>query len=372
MARTVRCGLIQASTPQGPEAGLAAIKKAMIAKHVRLIEDAARKKVKILCLQELFYGPYFCAEQETRWYELTERVPDGPTVTLMRKLARQAQDGARSCRSTRRSSRASTTTPRPSSTPTAPTSASTGRPTSRTASPASGRSSTSARATSATRCSRRAYAKVGVYICYDRHFPEGARAPRPGRRARSCSTRRRPSPACPSTCGNSSSRPTPWRTATSSAPSTASASKRPWNIGEFYGQSYFCDPRGQIVAEAPARRGRARRGRSRPRPHRRGPRRLAVLPRPQARCVWLARAAVTLLKAAGKESAYGHRPLRHVHGLHFPNPFLLSSAPPTESESNIMRAFEAGLGRRGHEDDRHAPGDERRRAPRRSSPGTTR
>src|SRR5436305_345378 len=24
----------------------------------------------------------------------------------------------------------------------------------------------------------------------------------------------------------------------------------PWNIGEFYGQSYFCDPRGQIVAQA--------------------------------------------------------------------------------------------------------------------------
>jgi predicted amidohydrolase len=24
----------------------------------------------------------------------------------------------------------------------------------------------------------------------------------------------------------------------------------PWNIGEFYGQSYFCDPRGQIVASA--------------------------------------------------------------------------------------------------------------------------
>ena len=31
-------------------------------------------------------------------------------------------------------------------------------------------------------------------------------------------------------------------------------------------------------------------------------------------------------------------------GLRFPNPFLLSSAPPTESESNIMRAFEAGWG----------------------------
>src|SRR5450759_5117647 len=31
-------------------------------------------------------------------------------------------------------------------------------------------------------------------------------------------------------------------------------------------------------------------------------------------------------------------------GIQFENPFLLSSAPPTESESNIMRAFEAGWG----------------------------
>jgi dihydropyrimidine dehydrogenase (NAD+) subunit PreA len=31
-------------------------------------------------------------------------------------------------------------------------------------------------------------------------------------------------------------------------------------------------------------------------------------------------------------------------GVRFPNPFLLSSAPPTESESNILRAFDAGWG----------------------------
>lgn len=31
-------------------------------------------------------------------------------------------------------------------------------------------------------------------------------------------------------------------------------------------------------------------------------------------------------------------------GIHFENPFMLSSAPPTESESNIMRAFDAGWG----------------------------
>ncbi len=31
-------------------------------------------------------------------------------------------------------------------------------------------------------------------------------------------------------------------------------------------------------------------------------------------------------------------------GIHFENPFLLSSAPPTESENNILRAFDAGWG----------------------------
>ena len=31
-------------------------------------------------------------------------------------------------------------------------------------------------------------------------------------------------------------------------------------------------------------------------------------------------------------------------GIKFDNPFLLSSAPPTESESNILRAFESGWG----------------------------
>jgi len=50
----------------------------MIEKHEDLIAAAAKRKVQILGLQELFYGPYFCAEQDVRWYELTERVPDGP------------------------------------------------------------------------------------------------------------------------------------------------------------------------------------------------------------------------------------------------------------------------------------------------------
>src|SRR5260370_41469203 len=89
MPRIVRCGLIQARNVKGPEAGMAAIKKAMVENDLKLIDQAARQKVKILCLQELFYGPYFCAEQETRWYDLTERVPEGPTVALMQKVARK-------------------------------------------------------------------------------------------------------------------------------------------------------------------------------------------------------------------------------------------------------------------------------------------
>ncbi len=54
-----------------------------------MIEQAAGEGVEILCLQELFYGPYFCAEQDNRWLELAESVPLGPTVQLMRDLAKK-------------------------------------------------------------------------------------------------------------------------------------------------------------------------------------------------------------------------------------------------------------------------------------------
>ena len=92
-----------------------------------------------------------------------------------------------------------------------------------------------------------AVGRVGVYICYDRHFPEGWRAlglPAP----RSSSTRRPPAAACRRTCGSWSSPPPPSPTSTSSARSTASAA-RSYGDNDFYGNSYFVDPRGQIVGE---------------------------------------------------------------------------------------------------------------------------
>src|SRR4051794_41281105 len=87
--RLVRCSLIQAANAAAPESSLEATKKAMVDKHVAYIEQAAQAGSQIVCLQEIFYGPYFCAEQTTRWYDFTERIPDGPTIRLMRDLAKR-------------------------------------------------------------------------------------------------------------------------------------------------------------------------------------------------------------------------------------------------------------------------------------------
>src|SRR3984885_8143626 len=89
MPRIVRGGLIQATLCEPATSPVARIKKAMIDKHGGLIAEAAGRGPQVVCLQELFYGPYFCAEQQTKWYDLTERVPDGPTVKLMMELAKK-------------------------------------------------------------------------------------------------------------------------------------------------------------------------------------------------------------------------------------------------------------------------------------------
>src|ERR1700704_322084 len=89
MARIVKGALIQATLSEPGTAAPAKIKKSMIDKPVAMIAQAADKGAQVLCMQELFYGPYFCAEQETKWYDLVERVPDGPTTKLMCSLAKK-------------------------------------------------------------------------------------------------------------------------------------------------------------------------------------------------------------------------------------------------------------------------------------------
>ena len=89
MSKIVRCGLIQCSNPINDETKpVAVIQKAMLDKHIPFIEDAGKKGVQILGLQEIFNGPYFCPGQDPRWYEAAEAVP-GPMVELMSTYAKK-------------------------------------------------------------------------------------------------------------------------------------------------------------------------------------------------------------------------------------------------------------------------------------------
>ena len=248
MPRVTRAALIQASNPiQGSE-DLVAIKKAMIDKHLDLLSVAASKGAQVCCLQEIFYGPYFCAEQDTRWYANAEAVPDGPTITLMQKQAKklgmilvvpiyeEAMPGVYY----------------------------------NTAAviDENGNYLGKYRKHHIPHCNpgfwEKFYfkpgdlgypvfdtsaGKIGVYICYDRHFPEGARE----LGLNGAEIVFNPSATV---AGLSEYL---WKL---EQPAHAVANQyfvgainrvgteAPWNIGEFYGTSYFCDPRGQMVSEA--------------------------------------------------------------------------------------------------------------------------
>jgi N-carbamoylputrescine amidase len=43
----------------------------------------------VLCFQEIFTGPYFCTVQDPSFYDLAEPIPDGPTVTAMMQVAKE-------------------------------------------------------------------------------------------------------------------------------------------------------------------------------------------------------------------------------------------------------------------------------------------
>jgi N-carbamoylputrescine amidase len=63
----------------------------MIDLHVDYARQAASQGAQVMCFQELFYGPYFCQVQDTEFYDYAEPVPDGPTTQRMIELARELQ-----------------------------------------------------------------------------------------------------------------------------------------------------------------------------------------------------------------------------------------------------------------------------------------
>ena len=246
MARIVRAGLIQTklcSDSKDP----AKIKAAMIDRAVEQLKEAKAKGAQVVCFQELFYGPYFCAEQNRKWYDLTERIPDGPTTKLMQSLAKKHKmvivasmyeeemtgvfyntaaviDADGSYLGKMRKLHIPHCEPgfwekfyfRPGNL---------GFPVFETR-----------------------VGKIGVYICYDRHFPEGWRALglagaeivfNPSATVAGLSEYLWKLEQTAAAANNI------YYVGAINRPGT----EAPWKIGEFYGTSYFANPRGQILAE---------------------------------------------------------------------------------------------------------------------------
>lgn len=247
MSRKIKSGLIQMSLPMTEgEGSIKEIMDAMYDKHIPYIEEAGKQGVQILCLQEIFNTPYFCPGQDSKWYASAESVP-GPTTEKMQVLAKKHNmviivpvyekeqagilyntaaviDADGTYLGKYRKNHIPHTTGfwekfffKPGNL---------GYPVFQTK-----------------------YAKVGVYICYDRHFPDGARV----LGLNGAEIVYNPSATV---AGLSEYL---WKL---EQPAHAAANgyfmgcinrvgeEKPWNLGKFYGQSYFVDPRGQIFAEA--------------------------------------------------------------------------------------------------------------------------
>lgn len=243
----IKSGLIQMSLGMTEGEGtIQEICDAMYEKHIPMIEEAGKAGVQILCLQEIFNTPYFCPGQDSKWYASAEAVP-GPTTEKLAVYAKKYQmviivpvyereqagflyntaaviDADGTYLGKYRKNHIPHTNGfwekfffKPGNL---------GYPVFKTK-----------------------YATIGVYICYDRHFPDGARA----LGLNGAEIVYNPSATV---AGLSEYL---WKL---EQPAHAAANgyfmgcinrvgeEKPWNLGKFYGQSYFVDPRGQIFAQA--------------------------------------------------------------------------------------------------------------------------
>ena len=247
MPRIVKGGLIQCSNPvNDPDATIAEVREAMLEKHIPLIEEAGRQGVQVLGLQEIFTGPYFCPSQDSRWCDIAEPMP-GPTTELMAEYCKKYNmvmivplyerdqpgiyynsaaviDADGKYLGIYRKHHIPHTSGfwekfffRPGNL---------GYPVFQTA-----------------------YCKVGVYICYDRHFPEGARA----LGLNGAEIVFNPSATVAGLSQYLWKLEQPAHAVANGyfvAASNRVGTEPPWNIGRFYGTSYFVDPRGNFLAEA--------------------------------------------------------------------------------------------------------------------------
>jgi N-carbamoylputrescine amidase len=228
------------------EESLQASVEQMVRKHEGYVDAAAKKGVQILCFQELFFAPYFPAEQNRRWYKYAEPIP-GPLTERMSKLARRHKlvliapmyeeampgvyyntaiilgaDGTLLGRF--RKAHIPHLDPgfwekfyfRPGNL---------GYPVFDTP-----------------------YAKIGVYICYDRHFPEGARI----LGLNGAEIVFNPSATVAGLSEHLWKLEQPAHAVANGYYIAAinRVGDEPWDIGTFYGSSYVANPRGEVIAQA--------------------------------------------------------------------------------------------------------------------------
>ena len=243
----VKSGLIQVGLKGSTDMSPKQISDLMIEAHIPFIEEAGKKGVQVLSFQEVFNQPYFCPSQDAKWYAAAEKVPDGPTVNLMKEYAKKYNmvivvpiyeeektgiyyntaavidaDG------TYLGKYRKTHIPqvagfwekfffRPGNS---------GWPVFDTA-----------------------YCKLGVYICYDRHFPEGWRAlalngaeyiVNPSATVKGVSQYLWELEQPASAVANG----------VYIGANNRVGTEAPWDIGEFYGSSYVVNPRGEIIVQA--------------------------------------------------------------------------------------------------------------------------
>ena len=247
MARKVKVGLIQMASKAPAEASCEEHRKAMLDAHVKYIEEAGKKGVNMLCMQEVFTGPYFCPSQDIKWYGLTEKIPDGPTTKLMQEYAKKhgmvlvvpiyeehitgvyyntaaVIDADGKYLGKYRKNHIPQVKGfwekfffKPGNL---------GYPVFKTA-----------------------FGNVGVYICYDRHFPDGARC----LGLNGAEIVFNPSATVAGLSEYLWKIEHPAHAVANGyfvAAINRVGKEAPWNIGEFYGQSYVVSPKGQILAQA--------------------------------------------------------------------------------------------------------------------------
>jgi beta-ureidopropionase len=246
--QTVKVGLVQLSSKAPAEAACQTHRETMINAHLPYVAQAAAQGVNILCFQEIFTGPYFPPSQDAKWYDLAEKIPEGDTVKQFQALAKHYNmvlllplyeeempglyyntvaviDADGTYLGKYRKNHLPQVAGfwekfffRPGNL---------GYPVFQTA-----------------------FGTIGVYICYDRHFPEGARA----LGLAGAEIVFNPSATV---AGLSESL---WKKeqvghAIANGYFVAAINRvgteAPWNIGQFYGSSYVVNPYGEMVAEAP-------------------------------------------------------------------------------------------------------------------------